>query len=543
MTDRRVNLLSIAVVVGVALAVRAWAAASIPFPRPEDTAYYVGVAGNLLDGRGLVSDALWSYGTPPLVFPRPAFEVWLPLPTFLAAIPMAIAGSTFAAAQVSSVVIGSLVPVLAWWIAREVASESALPIGRVRMVALGAGLTSAVYLPLVLHSALPDSTMPFAVLALIATILMARILRDADGRLADPRLYVLGVALGLAALTRNEVAWLAATWVLLVAITPGQSARLRVGRIAVVAIVSLLIFAPWAIRDWQVFGSPLPGQAIANGLSLDGRDIFAWSEPPTLERYLAAGPATLLGLRVTGTFHNLLNVLLLLGIPISCIGIVGLVRVWRGRALRPLLVFSALTFLATSLLFPVATTWGTFLHAAGPVQVLLVVSAMLALDAAVAWLGRRLGWTRPIAWLGPAMGVFGSVLFTFVFIPSFGAGSRATADLYAELGRRMEAAGHPLDAAAGPVITNFPIWLAEVTGADALALPEESPADVLDLAAAFPGTRLLIVMGDDHGRWPAVLDGSTDGVDCFRELDLGAPSSGLATDPLEDTRAFEIVCP
>ena len=61
----------------------------IVFPKPEDTAYYVGVARNLVEGRGLVSDALWSYQTPPLVFPRPAFEVWLPLPTFLAAIPMA----------------------------------------------------------------------------------------------------------------------------------------------------------------------------------------------------------------------------------------------------------------------------------------------------------------------------------------------------------------------------------------------------------------------------------------------------------------------
>ena len=60
-------------------------------PTPEDTAYYVGVARNLVEGRGLVTDAIWSYQTPPLVFPRPAFEVWLPLPTFLAAIPMAIA--------------------------------------------------------------------------------------------------------------------------------------------------------------------------------------------------------------------------------------------------------------------------------------------------------------------------------------------------------------------------------------------------------------------------------------------------------------------
>ena len=60
------------------------------------------------------SDAIWSFQTPPLVFPRPAFEVWLPLPTFLAAIPMALFGPTFAAAQIVPVLVGSIVPVLAW---------------------------------------------------------------------------------------------------------------------------------------------------------------------------------------------------------------------------------------------------------------------------------------------------------------------------------------------------------------------------------------------------------------------------------------------
>ena len=235
---------------------------------------------------------------------------------------MAIAGSTFAAAQVSSVVIGSLVPVLAWWIAREVAIESGLPTGRTRMVALGAGLTSAVYLPLVLHSALPDSTMPFAVLVLVATILMARILRD-PRRPRSPTRACTSSALRSAwrrsRATRSSGS--AATWVLVVAVTPGQSARLRVGRIAVVAVVSLLIFAPWAIRDWQVFGSPLPGQAIANGLSLDGRDIFAWNEPPTLERYLAAGPATpARPAGRPGPSTTSSTSCCFLGIPISCIG-------------------------------------------------------------------------------------------------------------------------------------------------------------------------------------------------------------------------------
>ena len=108
---RREAVLSALLVFAVALIVRAYFAAQIVFPKPEDTAYYVGVARNLLEGRGLVSDALWSYATPPLVFPRPAFEVWLPLPTFLAAIPMAIFGTSFAAAQVSSVLVGAIVPV------------------------------------------------------------------------------------------------------------------------------------------------------------------------------------------------------------------------------------------------------------------------------------------------------------------------------------------------------------------------------------------------------------------------------------------------
>src|SRR6185436_14531625 len=91
-----------------------------------------------------------------------------------------------------------------------------------------------------------------------------------------------------------------------------------------VALVAFLTFSPWALRDWLTFGSPFPGQALTNALSLDGRDIFAWQDPPTLARYLAAGPAVLLGLRVTGLTHNLFNVLLFLGIPVSAIGLAGL---------------------------------------------------------------------------------------------------------------------------------------------------------------------------------------------------------------------------
>jgi len=264
----RESWLSVLGLLGVALVARVVFAGQVVFPKPEDTAYYVGVARNLLEGRGLVSDALWSYATPPLVFPRPAFEVWMPLPTFLAAIPMLVFGPTFQAAQISSVLIGAAVPVLAWRLAADVAAERGMPPVRARTLALGTGLSSAVYLPLVLHSALPDSTMTFAAVALGACLLMTRVLRDPrDGRIGDPRLLGIGALLGLAALTRNEAAWLALTWVLLVVAARGIGRPLKVRLIAIVAVVALLVFAPWALRNWAVFGSPLPGQAVTNAFS------------------------------------------------------------------------------------------------------------------------------------------------------------------------------------------------------------------------------------------------------------------------------------
>ena len=128
------------------------------------------MAQNLVEGRGLVTDAIWSFQTPPLEFPRAAFEIWLPLPTFLAAVPMLLLGATFAAAQWSSVLIGAIVPVLAWRLAADMAAEHDVPAHRARVLAIGSGLTAAVYLPLLLHSALPDSTMPFTVLALSACL-------------------------------------------------------------------------------------------------------------------------------------------------------------------------------------------------------------------------------------------------------------------------------------------------------------------------------------------------------------------------------------
>ena len=108
----------------------------------------------------------------------------------------------------------------------------------------------------------------------------------------------------------------------------------------------------------------------------------------------------------------------------------------------------------------------------------------------------------------------------------------------------MAAAGHPLDASAGPVITNFPIWLAETQRIPALALPDEPPTDVLDLARSFPGTRLLVLINPQGKHWPADLEAGAPDSDCFRPIDLGPWAGAAGTeDPLAEVTAFEVVCP
>ena len=532
----------------VALGVRAWAAAQIPFPIPEDATYYWGVARNLVDGNGLTSGALWSYVTPArdasgalsLGFPRPAFEIWLPLPTLLAAVPMLLLGSTaYAATLAVPVLLGAVLPVLAWRIGADLAAERGLLPGRALTLALGSGLVSALALPLVLPSALLDSTVPFGVAALAACVLATRLLCAPRGaRVRDPRLVGLGLALGLAALSRNEAIWVALAWAILALSAGGASRPVRARLVLVPAVVALAVVAPWLVRQAITFGSVLPGQAITNAWSITGFEIFAWKEPATLAGYLAVGPAVWLGDRVSGFSHNLVNVLTLPGMPIAAVGLAGLPWVTRSRSLRMLMVSAVAIFAITTLAFPVQTTWGTYLHAAAPAQVLLIVSGLAALDAGLAWVGRRRAWTRPVAWLGPLFAGASALLILGLGIPSYGANAAATEARYAALAGRFAALGDPLEPAV-PVIANHPIWVAEANRVRALALPDEPISSVLEIARTF-GARYVILDGE-FGGWPARVATDPD-ARCLAPVTLPPPAAGQPPGTT-DFAVYRVACP
>jgi hypothetical protein len=567
--SRREAWLSAGAIFALALVIRAIAAAAIGFPVPEDTAYYAGVARNVVEGRGLISDALWSYQTQPLTVPRAAFEVWMPLPSLLAALPMAVAGTAnwFRAAQVVSVLAGSALAVLAWRLGADVAAEMRLPVGRARTMSVGTGVVASLLGPLVMYSALPDSTALFAVLALTACLLMARISSGlgsgAEAAIPNRRLVALGALLGLAALTRSEAIWLGLAWLAIVwrglpsrtverSPTAATAARAdirsparrfeRLRLVLVPGLVAALVFVPWAVRNWLTFGSPLPGQTLQNALYVNSFDVFAYRDQPSLAGYLAQGPASIIGMHLAGIGHNLLDVLIVPAFPIGLIGLLVLPRVWRLTSLRPLVLAALFTFTVTSLLFPVSTQSGTFLHAAGAVLVLLIVSCMAAFDALIAWVARLRHWIRPVAWLGPAFAIAAIFPLTGVTVSAISGQAGDVRSRDEALPAAMARAGVPLG--DGPVITNFPIWLAESARIRTLALPEEPPDAVLDLARHF-GARLLVVQHDDLREWPGILNRDGPAAACFTEVPLTDGSGGKLAEgsPLAQIRVFRIVCP
>ena len=536
MSRRRAWLAAISLF-ALAVGVRAVAAGMISFPATEDSAYYVDVARSLVTGHGLVINAIWSYATPPLVVPKPAFELWLPMATFISALPMAIVGATFSAAQWGSVVVGALIAPLSWLVGREAAGAAGLEPRRAATVAIGSGLVAAVLGPLVVATAVPDSTTPFLVFGVLAALLMPRALPDPrpdqrPGRFAPARFapgVALGVVLGLAYLSRQEAVWLGIAYLVLLfevvrRFEAGSRLRSAAGALGPVVLAGLVVVVPWLARNAAVFGSPFAGQALQNALLVRNEQIFAYADPPTLSGFLSQGLGSMAGNVGGAVSHDLLSVLVIPAFPVGLVGLLALIAmrrspaVRRPTALRALILGGVVTLLVTDLLFPVATLWGTFLHASGPLLVGLSVLAVMGLDALVARVRSARSWPRSNAWLAPAILLAVAVPLLGLQVLVVERQASVQQSLLSTVSAQLRALGL-LDARMPPVpiISDHPIWLSDALGTPVIALPDEPPPDLARLGHDF-GASLVVVL-DKRGRYPDALL-SAPGASCL----AGAPT-------------------
>ncbi|HET7677512.1 MAG TPA: glycosyltransferase family 39 protein [Candidatus Limnocylindrales bacterium] len=508
---------------------RLWTIAQVPWWPTEGSAYYVGVARNLVEGRGLVTDALWSYATGPLGAPRPAFELWMPMASLLAAPGMLLWGPSLSAAQLTFAVLGALLAPLAWFVARDAAQRISLPSRRASMVALSAGVFAALLAPFLLATAGPDSTLPFALFGSLACVLMPGALRDRR------RGALLGLVLGLAYLSRQEGALLGIGYLILAAADGrgdpvGSRAAGFARRLMPAIAAGALVTAPWLLRNALVFGSPFSGQAVENLFFVANSDVFAYLERPTLERFLAQGPARLLGNIAEAFRHDLVNVLLLPTLPVGLLGLATLPFMARRRALPlgtplgALTLAGGLIFGVIGLLFPVATLWGTFLHSAGPALLALVVLAALGLDAATARIRAARAWSRDNAWLGPLAALVIALPLVGLQVGLTADAARGNAARFALLSALVTdhlppASSDRPTAPRADVISDRPIWLAETLRRPVAALPDEPPAAILRLTRSLTAPVVLIVDG------PSRL--SSDASGCFVPMPVPLPGIEL----------------
>lgn len=509
------TLYAVAVIVGL------WATSFVAFPTNEGSAYYVAVARNVADGRGLVIDTLWSYATPPLILPRPAFELWQPMASFIAALPMALLNGSFAAAQLGGVLLGATIAPLGWALTRDAGRALGVAPERFEMLAVGTGLLASISAPVILATAVPDSTLPFLVFGSLACWLAPR-----AWSVSRPAAALgLGVALGLAYLARHEAMYIGV--VVLIAGIVAARGRTRLSGLrwlAPTVVAGLVVVGPWFVRNLAVFGTPLPGQALDNALLTSNEQIFAYSGRQTVAAFLEQGPAVLAGNVIAALAHNVIDIVTVMAMPVGTLGLVAafvFVRrpSLRGTSLWLLLVSGALTLAMASFVFPVASLWGTFQHASGPLLLGLTVAAVLGADAVVDYVRRRRHWKRANAWLAPlALALVAGPLSVFQLALLARAGDDAAARyaaLAAVVAQQPEVAG----GARPIVISDHPIWLSETTGLPTLALPAEAPDVVLRLAHDQHAS--LIVISEGRGDYPAAFRmGST--VHCFVERPLPA---------------------
>jgi len=529
----------------IALGIRLVAAAWVSFPPTEGSLYYLDVARNLVTGHGLATSVQWSYATPPLGVPRPAFDLWLPLASVIDGLPMLLLGATHQAGQIGMALFGASIAPLVWAVTREAGTLDGIGARRTGAAAIGAGVLAALLGPWLIATAGPDSTVPFAVLGTLDALLIARLL-GRDGAAAGStraRLapgLLLGLALGVTYLARQEVVWIGLTLVLLViprVARAGRGARARTGvrLLGPVLVGGLLIVLPWLARQQLAFGGAAAGQVMDNLLLLRNEQIFAFHDTPTLEAFLAQGLGGIAGNIARAVAAQATDTVLLGAFPVGIAGVVAAVGLRRRPSLRTpsalaaLLLSGAITFLATALLFPVATLWGTFQHASGPLLVGLIVCAVLGMDAVMTRISVARGWDPVNVIVGPAALVALMLPVTLIQVASV----RSSA---LDMERRIEAVAVALESGAAaaddpaadlaaPLMSDHPMSLAWVLERPVLVLPDDPPATLGELAR-LTGARQLVIL-DERGRYPEVLLHPT-GATCT----VGAPVRvGLAQDP------------
>ena len=287
--------------VALALVIRLLTAWSLQQPGYTDAYYYAVGAQQLNTGQGFEEPFIWNYLNPPESVPHPGYLYWMPLTAIMGWLGQALLGDSFGALQVPFVLMSALLPLVTYAIAWDLTHK--------QRHAVLAGLL-AVFPGFYAHVlVLPDNFAPFALTGSVCLWAAGRGLRD------QKLLWfgLAGLAAGASHLARADgllllgIALAAAIAGVVPRVQPGNG-RQEPGHtwLAGVALVLggyLVVMGPWFLRNWMVFGTPLPGAGIRTMFLTTYDDMFAYGRPLTLQSYLEWGWGEILGSKAVSYTH------------------------------------------------------------------------------------------------------------------------------------------------------------------------------------------------------------------------------------------------
>jgi hypothetical protein len=188
-------------------------------------------------------------------------------------------------------------------------------------------------------------------------------------------------------------------------------------------------------------------------------------------------------------------------------------RTIAGSPLASLLAYGAIAFVVTSVVFPVATLWGTFEHAAGPLLVAFAVLAVIGGDAFVARVRRRRAWPRPNAGMAPA--ALTAVVLAMTILQVALAGVQAQAR-QRQIGA-VAATVREMTVGDAAIVSDRPLWLGTALDMPTLALPRNGGAAVAQVAQRFGANLVVMIEGTESA--PGAVQGP-----CFDPVAVAAPA-------------------
>ena len=506
---------------------------AVVFPPLDAPAFYLTTAENVVTGRGLEVDALWSYQVPLPVVAHPSHERLMPLTTAAIAaafaIQRALSGALEASLQIGQspgLIFGALLAPVTYLVGRRI-----LPRGRSsRWISLTAALLMVVNATLAYQSAGADSTAPYVLLAAGALAVAVRRPDERGGYLAAGLLIALSYLTrvdGLLLLLAVPLAW----WLLptparqAVEIPDTPAARLAweqwprqrrtkedlpratgpsLRHLVDLCVAFALIITPWLVRNYLAFGTPLPSSIVSQAWLSDYIDNFAFLVHPTPETWLAQTWSVILDQRIQALAHSG-QVLLLGTFPWGVLALPGLWLLRRELSFFPSVVYGLLLFFGVALLFPISSLSGAFYHTFGAVMPFLALAAVYAVYCGSQFLGRRPRVAAAIYIAVAAVLLLPAGWQIVQTLPTVTEHHRAEREQFESV-----AAWLSQNATPGTVImTDETYTLNYASGYPCIALPGNELPDAAWQAANRYGARYLVIM-EDFGLYPEILGTQPD---------------------------------